>query len=61
MAKGKAGLQVYRDRGKAWRWRAVARNGKVVADCAEGYRRRVDAIRGARVAGRVLRVHQLAP
>lgn len=55
MAKGKTGLQIYRDSGLEWRWRAVAPNGRIVADCTEGYRRRADAIKGARAAGRILR------
>jgi uncharacterized protein YegP (UPF0339 family) len=28
---------VYEDQAGQWRWRAVARNGKVLADGAEGY------------------------
>lgn len=31
-----------------WRWRLVARNGKIVADSAEGYRRRIDCQNMAR-------------
>lgn len=29
--------EVYEDQEGAWRWRAIARNGRVVADGAEGY------------------------
>jgi uncharacterized protein YegP (UPF0339 family) len=54
MAKGKTGFQVYQDRGKQWRWRVVARNGRLVADSGEGYRRRASALNGARTARRAL-------
>lgn len=41
------GFTLYRDRsvGRTWRWRLVSRNGRVVADSGEGYRRRYDATR----------------
>lgn len=29
--------ETYEDQAGEWRWRAIARNGKVVADGAEGY------------------------
>lgn len=54
MAKGRRGPQIYQDGGKQWRWRVVARNGRIVADCGEGYRRRAGALRGARAAQRLL-------
>lgn len=41
-----------------WRWRAFARNrNRIVADGAEGYRRKVDAVKGARAALRALAEH----
>lgn len=36
--------------GAEWRWRFVATNGKIVADSAEGYRDRGDAIHGVELA-----------
>ena len=39
---------VYKDQAGEWRWKAIAENGKVVADSGEGYRNRIYA---ARVAG----------
>ena len=39
-------VKFYRDRSRQWRWRCVSRNGKVVADSGESYRRAVDAKRG---------------
>ena len=30
--------EVYEDKAGEWRWRVKARNGKVLADSAEGYR-----------------------
>ena len=32
----------YRDRRKKWRWRLLARNGRIVADSGEGYTRKFD-------------------
>lgn len=44
---------VYTDRAGRWRWRYVAQNGNILADGAQGYSRRVDAVTGARrVTGR---------
>lgn len=43
-------LEIYREnngRGD-WRWRAVAKNGRTVADSGEGYRRKCDCVRIAR-------------
>lgn len=39
-------LEVFKGRGKqAWRWRARARNGKIVACAGEGFPRRYNALR----------------
>jgi uncharacterized protein YegP (UPF0339 family) len=56
MTKTKSGFQLYRDRARHWRWRVVASNGRLVADCGEGYRRRAGALNGARVARRALAI-----
>lgn len=40
-------FHVYQDSAGAWRWRLQARNGRVVADSAEGYSRRAGAERAA--------------
>ena len=42
-----AQCQVYRDAADEWRWRLVARNGRVIADSGEGYTRETDAVRAA--------------
>jgi uncharacterized protein YegP (UPF0339 family) len=43
-------FEVYRsqslDRKQVWRWRARARNGRIIADSAEGYSTRRGAVRG---------------
>ncbi len=39
-------LIIYKDRKSEWRWRALARNGRIVADSGEGYIRKSDAVRG---------------
>jgi uncharacterized protein YegP (UPF0339 family) len=37
-------LDVYKDRKREWRWRLIAENGRKVACCGEGYRRRKDCL-----------------
>lgn len=37
--KGVWMFEVYRDAKREWRWRLRAPNGRIVADCAEGYGR----------------------
>lgn len=37
---------IYKDRAGHWRWQLQAANGKIVADCAEGYVNRADAEHG---------------
>ncbi len=37
-------LEIYRDKQKQYRWRLRASNGRVLADCSEGYRRRIDCV-----------------
>jgi uncharacterized protein YegP (UPF0339 family) len=38
-------FDVYQDRKKEWRWRLIAKNGRIVADSGEGYTRRASAFR----------------
>jgi uncharacterized protein YegP (UPF0339 family) len=33
-------FEIYKDEFNEWRWRLKARNGKIVADSAEGYKRK---------------------
>ncbi len=40
-------IEIYKDRKAEWRWRARARNGKIVADSGEGYKRRLGAVKAA--------------
>ena len=39
-----AAFEVYRDAENEWRWRLVARNGKIIADSAEGYSSKMSAL-----------------
>lgn len=41
--------ELYRDEQHQWRWRFVSANGNIMADSAEGYVRRIDAMRGIMV------------
>ena len=41
-------VYVYRDKAGQWRWRMMARNGKIVADSGEGYASRSNAKRAWR-------------
>lgn len=38
-------VEFYRDRDRQHRWRIKHRNGRIIADSGEGYRRRGDALR----------------
>ena len=40
-------FEVYEDSEGQWRWRLIAGNGRVVADSAEGYARKRNAVRAA--------------
>lgn len=48
-------VEVYRDSAGHWRWRARARNGRVVADGAEGYASRRNALRACAGFARMFR------
>jgi uncharacterized protein len=39
-------FEVYQDKRGEWRWRLRVRNGKVIADSGEGYKRRASCLRG---------------
>lgn len=41
-------IEVYKDHKGEHRWRLVARNGRIIADGAEGYTRKAGAQRAAR-------------
>ena len=38
-------FKIYRDEKGEWRWHLIARNGRILADSGEGYKRRGKAIR----------------
>lgn len=42
VSKKKAVLEVYRDKGRQWRWRLVATNGNIIANSGEGYKNKCD-------------------
>lgn len=54
-------LEFYQDDIGDWRWRAIAANGRIVADSAEGYRKRSDCDRGAGIAAQAILAHHQAP
>lgn len=47
-------FHIYQDRRGEWRWRLKARNGRIVADSGEGYKRRGGAQRAARAVHHAL-------
>lgn len=49
-----AKVEIYKDRAGEYRWRARARNGRIVADSGEGYGRRRDCLRGIEATFRAL-------
>jgi uncharacterized protein YegP (UPF0339 family) len=46
----------YQDKRGEWRWRARAKNGRIVAESGEGYKRRSRAEHGCAIALSVLAV-----
>jgi uncharacterized protein YegP (UPF0339 family) len=49
-------LDIYEDAAGEWRWRIVARNGRIVADSGEGYATKSNAKRAAeRLRGAIVR------
>lgn len=40
---------VYKDKKGEWRWKLRAKNGKIIADSGEGYKRRRDCVNGAQL------------
>lgn len=47
MARDNSVIELYQDKKREWRWRLKAKNGKVIADSAEGYKERRHAFRMA--------------
>lgn len=43
-----ARLEIYKDNAGEFRWRLVAKNGRIIADCGEGYSTASNARRAAR-------------
>ncbi len=50
-------LELYKDVDKEWRWRLIARNGRVVADGQEGYKKRATMKKTLRRMG----IQKIAP
>lgn len=46
----------YHDKMGEWRWRAIAPNGRIIADCGEGYERLRDCKRGFAAFCRYVRI-----
>lgn len=54
-------IEFYEDTKGFWRWRAIAANGRVVADSAEGYVRLVDCERGAGITAQAILTRNSVP
>ena len=44
---------IYKDNAGEYRWRLFAKNSKIIADSAEGYKRRSDCVHGARLVSSI--------
>lgn len=51
-------ITVYRDGRKEWRWRARTRNGRIVAEGGEGYKRRAALLSSLRSFMKVIRAQE---
>ncbi|MFO0202687.1 MAG: YegP family protein [Alphaproteobacteria bacterium] len=38
--------EIYKDKQGLWRWRVIARNGRIIAESGEGYTRRARCLDG---------------
>ncbi len=52
MAKRHEKFEIFRDGDGEFRWRLRAKNGKIVADSGEGYKKRKDCVRGMEITMR---------
>lgn len=50
-------FHIYQDARGEWRWRLKARNGRIVADSGEGYKRKGNAERAANMVREIIRYH----
>ena len=41
-------IELYKDIDKEWRWRIIARNGRIISDGQEGYRKRATMLKTLR-------------
>lgn len=53
-------FRVFKDKAGQWRWRLVARNGKIIADSGEGYTRERDAMRAAQRVATMIQTEAVA-
>ena len=51
MAMDKGICSLYKDKEGKWRWRAVAKNGNIVAASCQGYVNKQDCINNAKMLG----------
>ena len=51
MAKDKGICYLYKDAAGKWRWRAIAKNGRIVAGSTQGYVNKQDCIDNAKMLG----------
>jgi uncharacterized protein YegP (UPF0339 family) len=51
MAIDKGRCECYKDREGKYRWRAIARNGRIVAASHQGYVNKADCLKNARAQG----------
>mgnify|MGYP003409532462 len=48
-------FQLYIDKKKEHRWRLISSNGKIVADCAEGYKQRASCVKAVnKIIGKIV-------
>lgn len=40
-------IKIYKDKSGEWRWTLVAKNGRILADSGEGYKRKLNCLAGA--------------
>lgn len=48
MASKNFKIKVFQDNAGEWRWSLISSNGRTVADCSEGYKRRASCVQMAK-------------
>jgi len=52
-------IEVYKDVNREWRWRLISANGRIVADSAEGYKRKASVMRAIERVKKLMNISRI--